>query len=166
MIPVVLRQSRRLCRAISFAAIVLACTTIAGTPGLARGAEDAPHWNDLPVAASVQVAPLNRVQRDLAFLWDGTDRAATRAAGDMLDELAKVIDGTRPAGMAVLVDEIFVPIIYVPIKKDAEPLLRFLRERFGWRFHRGDDGLLRGDDLRMVARASGSWIYFHGTGSS
>ena len=57
MIPVVLRQSRRLCQGGPFAAIVLTCTTIAGTPGLARGAQDSPRWNELPVAASVQVAP-------------------------------------------------------------------------------------------------------------
>ncbi len=162
MISVVLRKSDLRGQLLLGMAIVLACTTIRGNPAGAQVAEGSPRWKGFPVAASVLVAPFNRVQRDLAFLQDGADPAAPRTARDLLDELAKAIDATRPAGMAVLVDKTFVPIIFVPIK-DAEPLLGFLHDRFGWRFHRGDDGLLRGDDLRLVARVSGSWMYFTGS---
>jgi hypothetical protein len=108
------------------------------------------------VTASLQVAPLKRVQRDLAFLFE--DAGPTRVI-DAVNALAAAVDGARSSGIVIVHDETFVPIIFVPVK-DAEPLLGFLRERFGWRFHRGEDGLFRGDDLRVVARESGSWMYF------
>jgi hypothetical protein len=111
------------------------------------------------VAASLQFAPPTRVQRDLGFLFENTAAAPIR---DALNAIVAAVDGARSPGIVLVVhDTTFVPIVFVPIK-DPEPLLGFLHERFGWRFHRGDDGLFRGDDLRVVAKASGSWMYFTG----
>jgi len=126
-----------------------------------EAAESAPRWNDKPVVAYLQLAPLSRVQRDLAFLSEGAGQTATTAIRDAIGELSAGVDAARPAGMAVLVDETFVPLIFVPLK-DEERLFTFLYSRFGWRFHRGDDGLYRGSNVKAVARASGAWMYFTG----
>jgi hypothetical protein len=149
MIAAAGRQSDVRRQIASIASILVVSTSIAAA------AEPSPRWNDFPVAAFMLVAPLDRLERDLGFLSEETGRAITA----LRDAVAIAIDPTRPAGVAVLVDEGFVPIVFAPIK-DPELLLRFLHDRYGWRFHRGDDGVYRGDDLPVAARVSGPWMYF------
>lgn len=127
----------------------------------ANAAETAPKWNDKPVVAYAQLAPLSRVQRDLAFLSEGAGQTATTAIRDIFSELAAGVDSARPAGMALLIDETFVPMIFVPLK-DEERLFAALHSRFGWEFNRGEDGLYRGLTVKAVARVSGSWLYVTG----
>lgn len=124
-------------------------------------AKDIPKWNDKPVVAYVQLAPLSRVQRDLAFLSEGAGGKATTEIRDAIGELSAGVDSSRPSGMAVLIDEKFVPLIFVPLK-DEERFFVFLRSHFGWEFYRGDDGIYRGGNVKAVGRASGTWLYFTG----
>ena len=127
----------------------------------ADAAGPGPLWNDKPVVAYAQLAPLSRVQRDLEFLSEGAGQQATTAIRDILGELTTGVDAARPAGMAVFVDETFIPTIFVPLK-DEERLFAALHSRFGWEFSRGDDGLYRGLTVKAVARVSGSWLFVTG----
>lgn len=146
------RCGTALLSALFLLAFAISTTSAAGT---------APLWNDKPVVAYAQLAPLSRIQRDLAFLSEGAGEKSTSAIRDILAELTAGVDATRPAGMAVLMDETFVPMIFVPIKDEGR-LFAALHSRFGWEFNRGEDGLYRGLTVNAVARISGSWLFVTG----
>ena len=119
-------------------------------------------WNDSPVVGYARVSPLDRLQRDLAFLGENVDAGQSLGSvKDIITDLSAGLDAARPAGLVVYADESLNLVAFLPLK-DEEKLFSALRGRFGWEFRRGDDGLYRGGNVNVAARISGSWLFVTG----
>lgn len=146
---------------IATAAFVFALQQIATT--VAQEAQ--PSWAGVPVIGHARIAPLDRLQRDFAFLAEGVEQGSTTAIRELFTELSMGIDARRPVGVALLYDAKFVPVIFAPVKDEGR-LFTILDSRLGWKFRREADGFYRYTDttskIDLVARVAGTWVYLTG----
>lgn len=144
-----------------FASALAIATSILISTSSSSGADLV--WNDAPVVGYVRISPLDRLQRDLAFLGDSVDGGKSIGiVKDVIAEFSAGIDSSRPAGAVVYADATLNLVVFVPLK-DEEKLFAALRSRFGWEFHRGDDGLYRGGNVSVAARRVGPWLFVTGS---
>lgn len=124
-----------------------------------------PMWGELHILGNARLAPIERLQRDFAFLAEGVDTSSTTTVNELFSALSDGIDARQPVGAALLFDDDFVPVIFVPVK-DEQKLFDVLGARFGLMFEKEADGLYRWADpnseIDLAARVVGHWLYVTG----